>query len=66
MIAILFFRTAMSALSVWYAVYISIAEAVIWAILAVLGFWFVASCLARIGDAVGERKVLGRIIVSPR
>ena len=66
MIFILFIRTAMSALAVFGAVVSgNIAAIVIYAILAVLGFWFVAWCLALIGDAVGERKVLGRMVVCP-
>lgn len=65
MIFVLFVRTAMSVLTVIGAVRGgNIAAIVIYAILAVLGFWFVAWCLAIIGDAVGERKVLGKLIVS--
>ena len=64
MIFILLARTAMSALTLVMAVFSNnIAAIVIYAILAVLGFWFVAWCLALIGDAGGERKVLGRVVV---
>ena len=64
MIVILLFRTAMSALSIFSAVRSgNIAAIVIYSILAVLSLWFIAWCLAVIGDAVGERKVLGVLIV---
>lgn len=39
-------------------------QLVVFCVLAVLGLWFVAWCLAIIGDAVGERRVLGMSIVS--
>ena len=65
MILILFARTAMSVLTVISAVRrFNVLAIIIYAILAVLGFWFVTWCLAIIGDAVGERKVFGKLIVS--
>lgn len=65
MILILALRTALSVLSLISAIRaMNIAKIVIYAILSVLGFWFVAWCLAEIGEATGERQVLGRMIVS--
>ena len=64
MIVVLVLRVAMSALSIWTAIRNdSIAGIVIYSILAVLGTWFIAWCLVQIGDAVGERRVLGKLIV---
>lgn len=65
MIVILGLRVAMSALSIWSAVISeSIAGIVIYSVLAVLGTWFIAWCLVQIGDATGERRVFGKLIVS--
>lgn len=66
MLTILALRTAMSVLSVTVsAMNGKIASAVIYALLGVVGLWFIAWCIARIGDCQGERKVLGVVVVSP-
>ncbi|KAI1408310.1 hypothetical protein F5Y13DRAFT_172626 [Hypoxylon sp. FL1857] len=60
MIITLGVRTALSILGVIFKAYSgSIGGMVIGIILAVLGFLFVAWCLACIGEATGTRKVLG-------
>ncbi|KAI0377300.1 hypothetical protein F5Y04DRAFT_182167 [Hypomontagnella monticulosa] len=60
MITTLGIRTALSILGVLFRAYSgSIGGMVIGSILAVLGFLFVAWCLAKIGEAEGTRKVLG-------
>ena len=59
---ILFLRAIMAvlaALSSW-----SLVSIIVFSILGALGLWFIAWCLAVIGDATGERKVLGMLIVS--
>lgn len=67
MIYVLFVRTGMSVLAVVSAILaMNIAAIVIYVVLAIIGFWFIAWCLAVIGDAQGERRVLGRLIVSYR
>jgi hypothetical protein len=64
MIYIMFIRTGLLALTLVAAIALNnIAAIVIYSILGVLGLWFVAACLATIGDAVGERRVLGTLIV---
>ena len=64
MIFILSLRTAMSVLALIFAIIrMNIASIVVDTILGVLGFWFIAWCLATIGDAVGERRVFGKLIV---
>lgn len=64
MIAILGIRTAISIIAiirdVWGA---RIVNLIVGSILAVLGFLFIAWCLAKIGDAKGHRKVLGIRVV---
>ena len=65
MIAILVIRVAESALSIWYSVVrMDIPAIVIYTVLGVLGAWFIAWCLALIGDAQGERRVFGTLIVT--
>ncbi|KAI1398301.1 hypothetical protein F4819DRAFT_39113 [Hypoxylon fuscum] len=60
MITTLGVRTALSILGVFFRAYSgSIGGMVVGSILAVLGFLFVAWCLARIGEAQGTRKVFG-------
>ncbi|PSN71802.1 hypothetical protein BS50DRAFT_235928 [Corynespora cassiicola Philippines] len=60
MIAILAIRTAIAVLSIignaWGARVVSV---IVGTILGVIGFFFIAWCLAKIGDAQGYRKVLG-------
>jgi hypothetical protein len=64
MIFILSFRTGMSVWALVGAIRaINIAAIVIYAVLAVIGFWFIAWCLAEIGEAKGERRVFGKLIV---
>lgn len=64
MIAILLLRSAMSALSILSAVIKkNIAGIVLYSLLAVLGLWFTATCLAIIGDAAGDRRVTGLVVV---
>jgi len=63
MITILLLRTAMSALGILSAVIRgSIWRIILYSLLALLGVWFTATCLAIIGDAEGDRK-LGRLVV---
>lgn len=65
MITTLGVRTALSILGVFFRAYSgSIGGMVVGSILAVLGFLFVAWCLARIGEAQGTRKVFGANVVS--
>ncbi|KAF2123091.1 hypothetical protein BDV96DRAFT_681665 [Lophiotrema nucula] len=53
-------RTAVSILSImWGAWGNMIVSVIIGTILALIGFFFIAWCLARIGDAEGSRTVLG-------
>lgn len=67
MITILLLRMAMSALSILSAIIKkNVAGIIIYSLLAVLSFWFTATCLAIIGDAAGDRRVTGMIIVSLR
>jgi hypothetical protein len=64
MVIILVLRTAMSALSVLSVVIKwNIAGIVIYSLLAVLTFWFTATCLAIIGDAEGDKRVKGFVVV---
>ncbi|KAK8087368.1 hypothetical protein PG994_002342 [Apiospora phragmitis] len=56
-------RTALAVFSlVFLFVGFQIGSFVINVIIAVLGFFFIAWCLARIGDAVGERRVMGALV----
>lgn len=65
MITILVLRMAMSALSILSAIIKkNVAGIIVYSLLAVLSFWFTATCLAIIGDAAGDRRVTGMIIVS--
>jgi hypothetical protein len=65
MIYTLFVRTGMSTLALVSAIRaMNIGSIVVYAILAVIGFWFIAWCLAVIGDAQGERRIMGKSIVS--
>lgn len=58
-------RTALAVFSlIFLFVGFEVGAFVIHAILDVLGFFFIAWCLARIGDAVGERRVMGTLVVS--
>ncbi|KAE9376140.1 hypothetical protein N431DRAFT_464190 [Stipitochalara longipes BDJ] len=63
MVTILVLRTAMSGLSI-FAVVIkgNIGGIVIYSLLAVLTFWFTATCLAIIGDAKGDRQIKGVVV----
>ena len=64
MVTILLLRTAMSALSILSVVIKgNIAGIVIYSLLAVLTFWFTATCLAIIGDAEGDKRVKGFVVV---
>jgi hypothetical protein len=64
MVAILLLRTAMSALSILSVVIQrNIAGIVIYGLLALLTFWFAATCLAIIGDAEGDKRVKGIVVV---
>lgn len=65
MLAVLGVRTAMSVLSIILEAFgIHLVGLIIGIILGLIGFFFIAWCLARIGDAEGSRKVLGARIVS--
>jgi hypothetical protein len=65
MATILLLRTAMSALSILSVVIKgNIPGIVIYSLLAVLSFWFTATCLAIIGDAEGDKQVKGIAVVS--
>jgi hypothetical protein len=67
MLVILGLRTAISVLSiVGHAFGGRVLSLVLGSVLAVLGFLFIAWCLATIGDAKGYRKVLGLRVVSLR
>ncbi|KAK6844770.1 hypothetical protein PG990_003133 [Apiospora arundinis] len=56
-------RTALAVFSlIFLFVGFHISSFVINIILDVLGFFFIAWCLARIGDAVGERRVMGTLV----
>jgi hypothetical protein len=64
MITVLVLRTAMSVLSVLSAVVKgNIAGIVIYTLLAILGLWFTATCLAIIGDATGDDHVNTTVVV---
>lgn len=55
----------MSALSILSAVVKgNIAGIVIYSLLAILGLWFTATCLAIIGDAEGDKPLKGFMVVS--
>lgn len=65
MVAILLLRSGMSALSILSAVIKGrIAAIVIYSLLAVLGLWFTATCLAIIGDSRGDGQIKGFLVVS--
>lgn len=65
MITVLALRTVISVLScVAAAAQGHIAGVVIYAIIGVIGLWFIAWCLARIGDCTGQRRVFGVVVVS--
>jgi hypothetical protein len=65
MMTILLLRTAMSALSILSAaIKGNIAGIVIYSLLAILGLWFTATCLAIIGDAEGDKPLKGFMVVS--
>lgn len=65
MIVILSIRTALSIISLLYSSYGGrIASLVIGTIIAAIGFLFIAWCLAVIGEAEGQRTVLGVHVVS--
>jgi hypothetical protein len=67
MITILLLRTAMSALSILSAIIKkNVTGIIVYSLLALLSFWLTATCLAIIGDAAGDRRVTGLIIVSWR
>ncbi|KAK7947903.1 uncharacterized protein PG986_008789 [Apiospora aurea] len=56
-------RTALAVLAlIFLFVGFEIGSFVLNIILDVLGFFFIAWCLARIGDAVGERRVMGTLV----
>lgn len=62
---ILLVRTAMSVLGIVRdALWGHFVSVVIFSILAVLGFFFIAWCLAQIGQVRGRRRVLGVMVVS--
>ncbi|KAK8108459.1 hypothetical protein PG984_014260 [Apiospora sp. TS-2023a] len=61
--AILLVRTAMSVLGIVRdALWGHFVSVVIFSILAVLGFFFIAWCLAQIGEVRGRRRVLGIMV----
>jgi hypothetical protein len=65
MIVVLALRTAISVWDVvWSGIKVQIVGLIISCILGVLGFFFIAWCLARIGEATGYRRVLGARVVS--
>lgn len=67
MITILLLRAAMSGLSILSAVMKkNVAAIIVYSLLALLSVWFTATCLAVIGDAAGDRRVTGVIIVGWR
>ncbi|KAJ4295010.1 hypothetical protein N0V90_007018 [Kalmusia sp. IMI 367209] len=60
MLTVLGLRTAISIFDiVWSAVRAQIVGLIIAIILSIIGFFFIAWCLAKIGEAQGYRKVLG-------
>ena len=64
MVIILVLRTAMSALSILSVVIKwNIGGIVIYSLLAILTFWFTATCLAIIGDAEGDKRLKGFVVV---
>lgn len=64
MVTILVLRTAMYALSILSVVIKwNIAGIVIYSLLAILTFWFTATCLAIIGDAEGDKRLKGLVVV---
>jgi len=65
MVTIIILRGAMSALSILSAVIKgSVWRIVVYSLLTVLTMWFTATCLAIIGDAVGDRKLWRLVVVS--
>jgi hypothetical protein len=65
MVTILLLRTGMSALSIISVVIKwNVPGIVIYSLLAILTFWFTATCLAIIGDAEGDKQLKGFVIVS--
>lgn len=65
MIVILGLRTAINIWDVvWSGIKLQIGWLIFGIILGVLGFFFIAWCLARIGEATGHWKVLGARVVS--
>ena len=64
MVIILILRTAMSVLSILSVVIKgSIRGIVLYSLLALLTFWFTATCLAIIGDAEGDKRIKGVVVV---
>ena len=64
MVAILLLRGAISGLNILSAVIQgSTWRIVVYSLLTVLSMWFTATCLAIIGDAVGDRKVRKLVVV---
>ena len=64
MATLLILRSGMVALSILSAVVKgNIAGIVIYSLLAILGFWFTATCLAIIGDAKGDKYVKSVVVV---
>jgi hypothetical protein len=58
-------RTSQSILNVIYSAYGGlIASLIVGSILGVIGFFFIAWCLATIGEAQGKRRVLRMMVVS--
>jgi ABC-type sugar transport system permease subunit len=65
MITILLLRGAISARSILSAVIQrSIWRIILYSLLALLGVWFTATCLAIIGNAEGDRKLRRLVVVS--
>lgn len=65
MIVILVLGGAMSALNIISAVINgNVVGIVMYSLLAILSFWFTATCLAIIGNAAGNRNYTGQVIVS--
>jgi hypothetical protein len=64
MVIILVLRTAMSVLSILSVVIKgNIGGIVLYSLLALLTFWFTATCLAIIGDAEGDKRIKGVVVV---
>ena len=64
MIAVLGCRTAISIIGILYNVFtLRLVSLILGVIFAVLGFVFVGWCLAKIGEAEGERVVFGNRVV---